>query len=80
MGLIVIGTNPAAVDATVCRLMDLDPGQVPYLQLAGGRLGPIDDRLISQHGENWQPLASPFQILDKPHLQRLRKHKGVLVT
>ncbi len=80
MGLVVIGTNPAAVDATVCRLMDLDPTQVPYLQLAGGRLGPIDDRLISQHGENWQPLASPFQVLDKPHLQRLRKHKGVLVT
>ncbi len=80
MGLVVIGTNPAAVDATVCRLMDLDPAQVPYLQLAGGRLGPIDDRLISQQGEKWQPLASPFQILDKPHLQRLRKNKGVLVT
>ena len=80
MGLVVIGANPAAVDATVCRLMDLDPAQVPYLQLAGGRLGPIDDRLISQHGEKWQQLVSPFQILDKPHLQRLRKHKGVLVT
>lgn len=80
MGLVVIGANPAAVDATVCRLMDLDPAQVPYLQLANGRLGPIDERLISQHGEKWQPLASPFQILDKPHLQRLRKHKGVLVT
>jgi uncharacterized protein (DUF362 family) len=80
MGLIVIGANAAAVDATICRLMDLDPAQVPYLQLAGGRLGPIDDRLISQHGEKWQSLASPFLILDKPHLQRLRNHKGVLVT
>lgn len=80
MGLVVIGTNLAAVDATICRLMDLDPAQVPYLQLAGGRLGPIDERLISQYGEKWQPLVSPFQILDKPHLQRLRKHKGVLVT
>ena len=80
MGLVVIGANLAAVDATICRLMDLDPAQVPYLQLAGGRLGPIDDRLISQHGEKWQPLASPFQILDKPHLQRLRKHKAVLVS
>lgn len=80
MGLVVIGANLAAVDATICRLMDLDPAQVPYLQLAGGRLGPIDDGLISQHGEKWQPLASPFKILDKPHLQRLRTHKGVLVT
>ena len=25
MGLVVVGTNPAAVDATVCRLMDVDP-------------------------------------------------------
>lgn len=80
MGLIVVGTNPAAVDATVCRLMDLDPAQVPYLQLAAGRLGPIDDSLITQRGEKWQPLASPFQILDKPHLNRLRHHRGVLVT
>ena len=80
MGLVVIGANCAAVDATVCRLMDLDPAQVPYLQLAAGRLGPIDDAHISQQGERWQPLVSPFQILDKPHLQRLRKHRGVLVT
>lgn len=80
MGLIVIGANCAAVDATVCRLMDLDPAQIPYLQLAARRLGPIEDSLISQHGERWQPLVSPFQILDKPHLQRLRQHRGVLVT
>lgn len=80
MGLILVSTNLAAVDATVCRLMDLDPSRVPYLQLASGRLGPIDDRLIRQHGEDWRTLMSPFQILDKPHLQRLRQHKGVLVT
>jgi uncharacterized protein (DUF362 family) len=80
MGLLVVGTVPAAVDATVCRLMDLDPAQVPYLQLAANRLGPIDEALISQRGEAWRPLASPFQILDKPHLNRLRNHRGVLVT
>lgn len=80
MGLLVVGTVPAAVDATVCRLMDLDPAQVPYLQLAANRLGPIDESLVSQRGEAWQPLMSPFQILDKPHLNRLRHHRGVLVT
>jgi uncharacterized protein (DUF362 family) len=80
MGLLVVGTVPTAVDATVCRLMDLDPAMVPYLQLAANRLGPIDESLISQRGENWQPLASPFQILDKPHLNRLRHHRGVLVS
>jgi len=80
MGLLVVGTVPAAVDATICRLMDLDPAQVPYLQLAANRLGPIDETLISQRGEAWQPLMSPFQILDKPHLNRLRHHRGVLVS
>lgn len=80
MGLIVVGTVPAAVDATVCRLMDLDPSQVPYLRLAANRLGPIDDSLISQRGEAWRPLMSPFTILDKPHLSRLRNHRGVNAT
>jgi uncharacterized protein (DUF362 family) len=80
MGLLVVGTVPAAVDATVCRLMDLDPAQVPYLRLAANWLGPIDDSLISQRGEAWRPLMSPFAILDKPHLKRLRRHRGVMVS
>jgi uncharacterized protein (DUF362 family) len=80
MGLVIVGLNPAAVDATVCRLMQVDPYAVPYLNLAGNRLGPIDDRLIEQRGERWQPLASPFAVLDKPHLQQLVRHRGVLVT
>lgn len=80
MGLLVVGTVPAAVDATVCRLMDLDPSLVPYLQLAANRLGPIDETLISQRGENWRPLARAFQILDLPHLKRLRHQRGVLVS
>jgi uncharacterized protein (DUF362 family) len=80
MGLVVIGTNPTAVDATVCRLMDVDPRQVPYLRLAADRLGPLDERLIEQRGEPWQPLASPFTVLDKPHLERMVRHRGVLVS
>jgi uncharacterized protein (DUF362 family) len=80
MGLILVGTSPAAVDATVCRLMDVDPWAVPYLKLAANRLGPIDDRLIAQRGESWQPLVSPFAILDKPHLQDLVRRRGVLVS
>jgi uncharacterized protein (DUF362 family) len=80
MGLVVVGTNPTAVDATVCRLMDIDPWQVPYLRLSANRLGPLDERLIEQRGEAWQPLASPFTVLDKPHLQRLVRHRGVLVS
>jgi uncharacterized protein (DUF362 family) len=80
MGLVLVGTCPAAVDATVCRLMELDPYAVPYLALAADRLGPIDERLIQQRGESWQPLAKPFAILDKPHLKKLTAKRGVLVS
>lgn len=80
MGLILVGTNPAAVDATACRLMQVDPYGVPYLELAAGRLGPIDENQITQRGENWQPLASPFTVLDKPHLKKLVRNRGVLVS
>lgn len=78
MGLVLVGTNAAAVDATICRLMRFDPARISYLQLAADRLGPIDDRLIDQLGEAWEPLARTFEILDTPHLRALRE--GVLMS
>src|SRR4051812_37439146 len=80
MGLVLVGTCPAAVDATACRLMDVDPMAVPYLRLAADRLGPIDEASIAQQGEAWRPLSSPFSILDKPHLRDLVRKRGVLVS
>ena len=80
MGLLLVGTCPTAVDATVCRLMQVDPWAVPYLALAEGRLGPLAERQIEQRGERWQPLAQPFEILDRPHLKNLVRHRGVLVS
>lgn len=79
-GLIVVGANLPAVDATVCRLMQLVPERISYLQLAANRLGPIAARAITQRGERWEPLATPFQILDRPHLRPLRVTAGELVT
>lgn len=72
MGVLVLGANPTAVDATVCRLMQVDPTRLEYLRLAADRLGPIQDRLIDQRGERWQPLASSFALLDVPHLRGIR--------
>lgn len=80
MGVVLVGPTPTSVDATVCRLMDIEPERVSYLQLAAQRLGPIDDRLIEQRGEPWESLVSPFKILDRPHLRRLRDHGGPLVS
>ncbi|HVC95374.1 MAG TPA: DUF362 domain-containing protein [Pirellulales bacterium] len=80
LGLVVIGTNPTAVDATCARIMGLDPARVGYLQLANYRLGPISDRAIVQRGERWQETASPFTILNRPHLQELRLDSGGILT
>ena len=77
MGLVLVGLTPTAVDATVCRLMDLNAARIGYLKLAANRLGPIDESLIEQRGEPWEPLASRFEILDRPHLQILRAGHGL---
>ncbi len=81
MGLIMVGANLTALDATAARLMGLEPTRVSYLQLADGRLGPLDERLIEQRGEGWRSVASPFRFLDKEHLRRLRMNDaGPLMT
>jgi uncharacterized protein (DUF362 family) len=80
MGLVVVGVNLPAVDATCARLMGLRPQRVSYLRLAADRLGPIDERRIHQRGERWQELTSPFEILDVPHLHGLRAEAGELVS
>jgi uncharacterized protein (DUF362 family) len=80
MGLVLVGANLTAVDATVCRIMGIDPAKVSYLQLAADSLGPIGERSITQRGESWQAVASPFQVLDRPYLQELRIKPGSLVS
>ncbi len=77
MGLLVMGVVPAAVDATVCRLMQVRPEKIPYLALAAGELGPIEDRAIHQLGESWQPLVQPFEIIDADHLKGMRAGEKV---
>ncbi len=72
MGLVLVGPKLASIDATATRIMHLDPMEVDYLRLAVRRMGPLHDSRIQQRGESWQELATPFQILDEPHLNRLR--------
>jgi uncharacterized protein (DUF362 family) len=72
LGALLVGTNLPAVDATACRLMELNPHRISYLSLAEDNLGPIADRRIAQRGEAWRPLARRFEILDVPHLSVLR--------
>jgi uncharacterized protein (DUF362 family) len=72
LGLLAVGLNLPALDATLARVTGFDPRKVPYLALADGRLGPIADWSIVQRGERWQDLADPFAIVDLPHLRKMR--------
>jgi uncharacterized protein (DUF362 family) len=71
-GVLVMGTNFPAVDATCARLMKIEPSRVGYLASASGCLGPIAEAHIEQRGEPIAALAQPFQLLDHPSFAALR--------
>ncbi len=80
MGLLLMGTNLTALDATVARIMGLKPELVSYLQLFADKFGPIADSRIEQRGEDWRPMVNPFKVLDEPHLRELTTQKAQLIT
>jgi uncharacterized protein (DUF362 family) len=72
MGVLVMGTDLVAVDATCCRLMQLDPAQVHYLALGRDRkLGRLGETEIQQLGEPIAGLAQPFETLPEFYKWRL---------
>jgi uncharacterized protein (DUF362 family) len=73
-GVIVMGTDLVAVDATCCRLMQLDPAKVGYLVLAAHkRLGLSDAARIRQLGETVAGRARPYDTVE--HFKQLRVGK-----
>jgi uncharacterized protein (DUF362 family) len=63
-GVIVMGRNPLAVDATAARIMGIDPWKVAYLKAARGRYGTISAQKIGQRGETIAAVRTDFQLLD----------------
>jgi uncharacterized protein (DUF362 family) len=64
-GLVVIGCDLVAVDATCCRLMQLDPEKVGYLVMgARKKLGLLAEAQIQQVGETVASVAQPFETLE----------------
>jgi len=70
-GLLVIGRNPVAVDATAARLMGIPAERIEYLAAASGRLGPSRARNIERRGEPPERLVQRFKVLDHPLLRHL---------
>jgi uncharacterized protein (DUF362 family) len=71
-GILVAGRDMAAVDATCCRIMRIDPRKVAYLRLAAEAGGQIEEHEIHQLGETIASVATPFTLLPYFHSYRLR--------
>ncbi len=71
-GVLVMGRNLPAVDATCARLMGVNPRKIDYLAAASNSLGPIQESLITQRGEQWQSVRTDFQLLDY-----IQAHRGL---
>jgi uncharacterized protein (DUF362 family) len=62
-GVLVAGSDPAAVDATCCRIMRIDPSKVGYLGLAAEGGAQIAEAGIRQTGEPIASVATPFALM-----------------
>jgi uncharacterized protein (DUF362 family) len=69
-GVLVLGDDPVAVDATCCRVMGLRPEKVKYLDAAGTMLGHVDPEKIQHLGETVASVRTPFAVLDAFHSLR----------
>jgi len=69
-GMLVMGRNLPAVDATCARAMGIDPYKIPYLKAADNWLGPINETLIAQRGEPLADVRKNFLLREDIHAQR----------
>ena len=70
-GVLVMGQDLVAVDATCCRLMGIDPDRVAYLQMASGKLGVTKEANIDQRGEALKGLRTDFKLIKEFEQLRL---------
>lgn len=73
-GVLIVGDDPVAVDATSARVMGLDPQRIDYLAKAGTLLGHLREEKIRQLGESVASVRTPFAVL--PAFQKMVAAKG----
>jgi uncharacterized protein (DUF362 family) len=62
-GVLVAGTDVAAVDATCCRIMGIEPKKIAYLTLARGEEN-LGESAFRQIGEPIDAVRTPFGLID----------------
>jgi uncharacterized protein (DUF362 family) len=60
VGLLIVGDDPVAVDATTSHVMGFDPDRFTYLREAGRFLGVSDLTRIEIRGEDPDTVVDPF--------------------
>lgn len=70
VGVLVMGRNLAAVDATCCRIMGINPYKISYLEKADNWLGPIGESGIEQRGEAIASVRTNFNLIETIPAQR----------
>ncbi|MGD0224976.1 MAG: DUF362 domain-containing protein [Terriglobia bacterium] len=73
-GVLILGDDPVAVDATCARVMGLEPERIDYLAKAGVLLGHLQTGKIRQLGESVASVRTPFAVL--PTFQKLVARNG----
>jgi uncharacterized protein (DUF362 family) len=63
-GVLVVGDDPVAVDATCARIMGLRPERIQYLAKAGTLLGHLNEEKVRQLGEPISAVRTPFAVLE----------------
>ncbi|MBM4286002.1 MAG: DUF362 domain-containing protein [Deltaproteobacteria bacterium] len=69
-GVLIMGRNLPAVDATSARIMGVNPHRIRYLSRAEMSLGPIRTSRITQVGEPLAAVRTPFRLLEQIPAQR----------
>jgi uncharacterized protein (DUF362 family) len=62
-GVLIAGSDVAAVDATCCRIMGIDPKKIDYLTLARGAEN-LNPSAFHQIGETIESVRTPFELID----------------
>jgi uncharacterized protein (DUF362 family) len=65
VGVVAMGTDLPALDATCARLVGLEPTRMPYLSMAGAFLGNLDAASIEHLGEAPGRFATRFEVVER---------------
>ena len=65
LGFVAMGADLVAVDSTCARVIGIEPSKIAYLREGGGYLGNIQERRITQRGEQPSRYATQFQLIDQ---------------